>query len=95
MALRAPIDRPNLLWRAGVIGGIGTLKLLSFSDDSTWKGRSQRRRGVDRRRSALMPEQLFAEAAVHGLEPLGRPLRLNGFHSLVAVAVFTCPGARS
>ena len=62
--------------------------VLSFSDDSTWKGRSQRRRGVNRRRSALMPEDLFAEAAAHGLAPLGRPLRLNGFHSLVAIAGF-------
>lgn len=35
MALRAPIERPNLLWRAGVIAGVGTLKALSFSD-SAW-----------------------------------------------------------
>lgn len=62
--------------------------VISFSDDSTWKAKSQKRRGVDRRRSALMPEQLFAEAAVHGLTPLGEPQRLNGFHSLVAIAVF-------
>jgi len=62
--------------------------VLSFSDDSTWKGRSQRRRGVHRRRSALMPDALFAEAAARGLVPLGKPLRLNGFHSLVAIAVF-------
>lgn len=32
MALRAPIQRPNLLWRGFVIGGIGTMKALSFSD---------------------------------------------------------------
>ncbi len=62
--------------------------VISFSDDSTWKGRSQRRRGVHRRRSALMPADMFAEAAAHGLRPMGAPLRLNGFHSLVAIAIF-------
>ncbi len=61
--------------------------VMSFSDDSTWKGRSQRRRGVDRRRHALQPEAFFAEAAAHGLEPVGEPLRLNSFSSLVAIAV--------
>ncbi|MDA1196190.1 MAG: class I SAM-dependent methyltransferase [Planctomycetota bacterium] len=66
--------------------------VISFSDDSTWKARSQRRRGVDRRRSALMPEQLNAEAAAHGLMPIGEPIRLNGLHSLVAVAVFAVDG---
>jgi len=67
--------------------------VISFSDDSTWKGRSQRRRGVNRRRSALQPAQFMEEAAAHGLRPLGQPLRLNGFHSLVAVAVFEVTGA--
>jgi SAM-dependent methyltransferase len=78
--------------RARVLGELARVArrrvLLSFSDDSTWKGRSQRRRGVHRRRCALQPADLFAEAAVHGLVPLGTPLRLNGFHSLVAIAVF-------
>jgi hypothetical protein len=32
MALRAPIDRPGLLWRGFVITGFGTMKALSFSD---------------------------------------------------------------
>ena len=67
--------------------------VISFSDDSTWKAKSQRRRGVDRRRSALMPEQLFEEAAAHGLTPIGAPLRLNGIHSLVAIAVFDATGS--
>jgi hypothetical protein len=34
MALRKKIERPNLLWRGFVIGGIGTMKLLSFHDPS-------------------------------------------------------------
>ncbi len=59
--------------------------VLSFSDDSTRKGRSQRRRGVHRRRHALMPDELFAELAPHGLTPLAQPMRLNTFSSLVAV----------
>ncbi len=83
--------------RAGVLAEMARVAarrvVLSFSDDSTWKGRSQRRRGVSRRRSALMPDDLFAEAAAHGLAPIGKPLRLNGFHSLVAIAVFAVPGA--
>jgi hypothetical protein len=33
-SLRAPIDRPNLLWRAFVIGGVTTMTVLSFSDDA-------------------------------------------------------------
>ncbi|MDJ0520540.1 MAG: class I SAM-dependent methyltransferase [Planctomycetota bacterium] len=78
--------------RAGVLAEMARVAsrrvVISFSDDSTWKGRSQRRRGVHRRRSALMPDDLMAEAAPHGLKPLGKPLRLNGFHSLVAIAVF-------
>jgi hypothetical protein len=32
MALRAPIDRPSLLWRGFVITGVGGMKALSFSD---------------------------------------------------------------
>lgn len=32
MALRAPIERPSLLWRLSVVGGIGTLKVLSIYD---------------------------------------------------------------
>ena len=83
--------------RAGVFAEMARVAdrrvVISFSDDSTWKGRSQRRRGVHRRRSALMPDDLFAEAAAHGLTPFGKPLRLNGFHSLVAVAVFGVRGA--
>jgi len=67
--------------------------VLSFSDDSTWKGRSQRRRGVARKRHALLPDALYEEARVHGLEPIGRPMRLNGLFSLVAVAVFAVTGA--
>jgi ubiquinone/menaquinone biosynthesis C-methylase UbiE len=61
--------------------------VLSFSDDSTHKGRSQRRRGVTRKRHALLPEDFYAEAAAHGLRPVGAPFRLNGLFSLVAVAV--------
>ncbi|MGZ4693087.1 MAG: TMEM254 family protein [Acidimicrobiales bacterium] len=30
--MRAPIDRPSLAWRAFVLIGIGSLKLLSLSD---------------------------------------------------------------
>jgi hypothetical protein len=30
--MRAPIARPNLLWRGFVFGGVGTLKVLSLSD---------------------------------------------------------------
>ena len=61
--------------------------ILSFSDDSTRKGKSQRRRGVNRKRHALMPEEFYAEVGAHGLTPIGRPFRLNGLFSLVAVAV--------
>jgi len=59
--------------------------VLSFSDDSTWKGRSQRRRGVQRKRHALLPEELYTELAGFGLRPLGPPGHINGFQSLVAV----------
>ena len=67
--------------------------VLSFSDDSTRKGRSQRRRGVTRKRHALMPADFHAEAAVHGLTAVGKPLRLNGLFSLVAVGVFAVGSA--
>ena len=30
--MRAPIERPSLAWRGFVIAGIGSLKVLSFSD---------------------------------------------------------------
>lgn len=36
MALRAPIDRPNLVWRGFVLTGVGTMKVLSFSD-TAWE----------------------------------------------------------
>ncbi len=77
--------------RAGVFRELARVAkrsvVMSFSDDSTWKGRSQRRRGVHRRRYALQPEVFFEEAAVHGLTPVGDPYRLNSFSSLVAIAV--------
>ena len=69
--------------------------ILSFSDDSTRKGRSQRRRGINRKRHALMPAGLFEEAAAHGLNPLGKPMRLNGIFSLVAVVVFAVSGTEN
>lgn len=34
--MRAPIARPNLLWRGFVLGGVGTLKVLSLSD-AAWE----------------------------------------------------------
>lgn len=78
--------------RAGVFAELARVArrrvVLSFSDDSTWKGRSQRRRGVHRKRHALLPEALNDEVAAFGLNPIGKPQRINGFHSLVAVAVF-------
>lgn len=83
--------------RAGVLAELARVArrrvVLSFSDDSTHKGRSQRRRGVNRKRHALMPAELYEEAAVHGLTPIGSHLRLNGLFSLVAVAVFAVAGA--
>jgi ubiquinone/menaquinone biosynthesis C-methylase UbiE len=83
--------------RAGVLAELARVAsrrvVLSFADDSTRKARRQRRRGTPRRRHALRPEVLHAEAATHGLRPLGAPLRLNGFHSLVAVAVFDASAA--
>jgi ubiquinone/menaquinone biosynthesis C-methylase UbiE len=83
---------PQAEERAGVLRELARVArravVLSFSDDTTWKGRSQRRRGVHRRRHALTPEALYAEAAPFGLVPDGRPLRLNGLASLVAVQVF-------
>lgn len=36
MALRAPIERPSLLWRGFVIGGVGTMAALSVSD-AAWE----------------------------------------------------------
>ncbi len=62
--------------------------VISFSDDTTWKARSQHRRGVARRRLALTPDALCAEAAPFGLVPVARPLHLSPFFSLVAVMVF-------
>lgn len=78
--------------RAGVLAELarvaGRRVVLSFSDDTTLKSRLQRRRGLRRNRHLLTPAALCAEAAVHGLTPIGAPLRLNGWMSLVAVAVF-------
>lgn len=34
--MRAPIRRPNLLWRGFVLGGVGTLAVLS-SNDAAWE----------------------------------------------------------
>lgn len=80
---------PTAEERAGVFRELARVTrrrlVLSFSDDSTRKGRSQRRRGVHRRRYALMPDALYAEVGAHGLEPIGTPLRLNTFSSLVAI----------
>ncbi len=69
--------------------------VISFSDDTTRKARSQRRRGVKRNRHTLTPQALHAEAAPHGLVPKGDPVRLNGMTSLVAIQVFDVvePGA--
>lgn len=61
--------------------------VCSFSDDSTWKARSQHRRAVKRRRYPLQPEQFFEEVRAHGLDPEGPLLHLNGFCSLVTIAV--------
>jgi ubiquinone/menaquinone biosynthesis C-methylase UbiE len=84
--------------RAGVLAEMARVArrrlVLSFSDDTTFKARRQRRRGIVRRRHTLAPEALRAEAAVHGLRPIGAPLRLDGFHSLVAVAVFAVGDAQ-
>jgi len=78
--------------RAGVLAELARVArrrvIVSFSDETTWKARSQGRRGVERRRHLLAPERLFSEAAAHGLHPIGKPIRLCGFTSLLAVAVF-------
>jgi hypothetical protein len=34
--MRAPISRPSLLWRGFVLGGVGTMKVLSLSD-TAWE----------------------------------------------------------
>jgi hypothetical protein len=34
--MRAPIQRPSLVWRGFVIGGVGALKVLSLSD-AAWE----------------------------------------------------------
>ncbi len=62
--------------------------LCSFSDDTTAKARRQSRRGVERRRHPLTPEAFLAEARAAGLVPLGKPLHLAPWFSLVAVVVF-------
>jgi ubiquinone/menaquinone biosynthesis C-methylase UbiE len=83
--------------RAGVLREMARVArrrvVISFSDDTTWKAKSQHRRGVARRRHALTPEALCAEAAAFGLTPIGRPMRLNPFFSLVAVMVFDASGS--
>ena len=83
--------------RAGVFAELSRVAeravVCSFSDDSTWKARSQRRRGVKRRRYPLQPAQFFEEVAAHGLTPNGKLLHLNGFCSLVTVAVLHVEGA--
>lgn len=77
--------------RAGVFRELARVAkrrvICSFSDDSTWKARSQRRRGVSRRRYPLQPDQFQSEVRAHGLVPDGKLLHLNGFCSLVTVAV--------
>jgi ubiquinone/menaquinone biosynthesis C-methylase UbiE len=67
--------------------------IVSFSDATTWKARLQGLRRVKRRRTILTPDALAAEAAAHGLLRVGRPIRLNGLFSLLAVAVFRVGGA--
>ncbi|MFV1958970.1 MAG: class I SAM-dependent methyltransferase [Planctomycetota bacterium] len=69
--------------------------VISFNDATTWKMRSQRLRRRKRRRTALTPEAFRAEAAQAGLESEGRIRRLNGWLSLVAVAVFGVERAQS
>jgi ubiquinone/menaquinone biosynthesis C-methylase UbiE len=82
--------------RAAVLGEMARVArravVISFSDDTTRKARGQRRRGVVRNRHVLTPDALYAEAAPHGLVPRGSPIRLNGWASLVAVAVFDVGG---
>jgi ubiquinone/menaquinone biosynthesis C-methylase UbiE len=62
--------------------------VFSFSDATTLKARWQRARGVDRRRTALTPDEVREEAAAAGLIPIGSRRRLNGLTSLVAVGAF-------
>ena len=66
--------------------------VLSFSDATTLKHRLQSRRGRKRRRVALDPARLSEEASAQGLVLVGKPCRLNGYFSLVAVAVFEVRG---
>jgi SAM-dependent methyltransferase len=77
--------------RARMLGELGRVAresvVLSFNDATTRKARSQERRGR-RGRVALSPTALRDEAAVRGLVMDGPVIRLNGFFSLVAVAVF-------
>jgi ubiquinone/menaquinone biosynthesis C-methylase UbiE len=67
--------------------------ICSFSDDTTPKARRQRRRGVHRRRHPLQPEVFLAEARAAGLSPIGAPLHLAPWFSLVSVVVFAVEGA--
>ena len=62
--------------------------VLSFNDATTFKMRWQARRGKTRRRIAMKPHELRAEAHEQGLYMDGDVLRLNGLFSLVAIAVF-------
>ncbi len=67
--------------------------VLSFNDATTFKHRLQMRRGRARRRVAFEPDALWTEAAACGLHVLGTPRRLNGYFSLVAIAVLGVEGA--
>jgi ubiquinone/menaquinone biosynthesis C-methylase UbiE len=87
---------PTVEARGAILGELARVSrravVLSFSDATTAKARWQRARGQERRRIALTPEAIRAEAAAYGLEPVGPVHRLCGMTSLVAVAAFRVVG---
>jgi ubiquinone/menaquinone biosynthesis C-methylase UbiE len=83
--------------RAGVLAELARVAkrrvVLSFSDATTRKARGQVRRGRTQRRFTIAPDALAEEAAPHDLvlEPPVR--RLNGWVSVLAVAVWAKAGS--
>lgn len=65
--MRAPIDRPNLLWRGFVLGGVGTMAALSFSDEAWawWEERVS-----DKLPRSVIRAELAGTVAVHVVEAL-------------------------
>lgn len=88
--LTDPSDRGRVLAELARVARRAVV--VTFADAGTWKARSQRRRGRDRRCVKVTSEALAAEAAAAGLRLEGT-WRLASAFSLLAVALLRPSGA--